>query len=130
VQHRHSNVKIAAIYTSVRCDPYRQSSESSCGSIQRNVLKRYDAAQQTYAEQLVLQRIAYPVRVSLGTAFSAIVTLDGRAEVLLTGANYHNRDLTVGKMSSVTFVRTTHKLFSERYLKPLEVPSVTPVEFE
>ena len=128
MQHRQSNVNIAAIYTSVRCDPYRQISESSCGAIQRSVLKRYDSAQQTYAEQFVLQRIVYPVRVSLGTAFTARVTSDGQAEVLLTGANYHGRDLTVGRMASVMFLRTTHELFTERYLKQLEVPAVTPID--
>jgi hypothetical protein len=70
------------------------------------------------------------LRDSLGAAFTARVTSDGRAEVLLTSAGYHARDLAVGKMVSVSFVRMTSETFVARYLKSLEMPAVTPIDFE
>lgn len=75
--------------------------------------------------------ITYPRNgLAGGAAFTARVTTDGRAEILLTGAAYHARDLARGKLSSLAFLVTSAERFRSQYLLPLETPAVMSVNMQ
>lgn len=113
---------MAAFYVNFRCGI---GDARDAGKIQREALQRYRTSQQTFIEGYVLRQIAYPPNQRIGAAFIARILRDGTtADVVVTGAAYHGRDLCAGKMSAVSFVQTTKETFSRRYLQPLEVPTV------